>query len=219
MKIRKLWMIKLIGLLGALLIRLWMSTLRTRCSWPGQRVDPRQRSLPERFIYVCWHENILLLCHLFSGRRFKVLISEHADGEMIAQICHHLGAGTIRGSTTRKSLTAMRGMLRASRRKHHIVVIPDGPRGPRRRVEKGVIFLASRTGLPIVVAGVAYRMPYRFGSWDKFALPRLGSKARLVARDPIHVPADVGKDDLEKYRQIVQQELDQACSLAEKWAG
>jgi len=217
MKIRKPWMIKLIGLLGAVVIRLWLSTLRIRYRPQGPNFDPNQPNFAGRFIYIFWHENILLPCYLFARRDIKVLISEHADGEMIAQVCHHVGFGTIRGSTTRKSLTALRNMLRASRR-NHIAVIPDGPRGPRRRVEKGVIYLASKTGLPIVAVGIGYENPRRLGTWDRFALPRLDSKARIITLDPIHIPADLDKEGLEEYRQIVQNELDKACAIAEKRA-
>lgn len=217
MKIRKPWMIKWIGLLGAVVIRLWLSTLRIRYKPLGTNFDPNQPGLEQRYIYIFWHENILLPCYLFARRDIKVLISEHADGEMIAQVCRHVGFGTIRGSTTRKSLTAMRNMLRESER-CHIAVIPDGPRGPRRRIEKGVVYLASRTGLPIVAAGIGYENPRRLRTWDRFALPRPGSKARIVTYEPILVPPDLDKDGLEEYRRIVQNELDKACAVAEKWA-
>lgn len=217
MKIRKPWMIKLIGLLGALVIRLWLSTVRSRYHSLGKNVDPRQPALQVRYIYVFWHENILLPCYLFARRDVKVLISQHADGEMIAQVCRHVGFGTIRGSSTRGGIQALRKMLRASQ-KFHIAVIPDGPRGPRRQVESGVIYLASRTGLPIAVVGIGYERPWRLSTWDRFALPRPWSKARIVTADPLVVPPDLDKDGLEQYRQLLQRTLDQAGPLAEEWA-
>ena len=164
MKIRKPWMIKLIGLLGALFIHLWMSTLRSRHVSLARNCDPHRLDLPERFIYVFWHEHILLPCHLFARRDVKVLISQHADGEMIAQVCRHVGLGTIRGSPTRGGVQALRQMLKASG-SMHIVIVPDGPKGPRREMKAGVIFLAAKTGLPIVAAGVGYENPIRFGTW------------------------------------------------------
>src|SRR5262245_24025137 len=131
MKIRRPWMIALIGLFGAVVIRLWLSTLSFRYRSLGKNVDPHQK--PDgRYIYVFWHENILLPCYQYARRDIKVLISQPADGEMIAQVCQHTGFGTIRGSSTRGGMKALRKMLRASRN-CHIAVIPDGPRGPRRQ--------------------------------------------------------------------------------------
>src|SRR5262245_32924491 len=51
----------------------------------------------------------------------------------------------------------------------HIAVTPDGPRGPRRKLQERVVFLASRTGLPLVLVGVGYEKVWRAGSWDRFA--------------------------------------------------
>jgi lysophospholipid acyltransferase (LPLAT)-like uncharacterized protein len=55
-------------------------------------------------------------------------------------------------------------------------------------------------------------------TWDRFAVPRPWSKARIVTPDPIFVPADLDKEQLEHYRQLVQNELDKVCQMAEEWA-
>ena len=56
-----------------------------------------------KYIYAFWHE-ALLFPTVFRGRA-NILISQHADGELIARVCQHLGAGVVRGSTTRGGLT------------------------------------------------------------------------------------------------------------------
>ena len=53
----------------------------------------------------------------------------------------------------------------------HLAVTPDGPRGPRRVVQPGVVYLASRTGMRIVPIGVGHRRPWRMKSWDSFRDP------------------------------------------------
>ena len=55
---------------------------------------------------------------------------------------------------------------------------PDGPRGPRRKVQPGAVFLAAQTGLPIVPLGVAYANAWRAKSWDQFAVPKPFSQLR-----------------------------------------
>jgi len=70
------------------------------CSQPPPGAGP-ERHPPdihdERYVYVLWHEASLAV----SAYRIPlhVLASRHADGELMARICRHLGIGVIRGST------------------------------------------------------------------------------------------------------------------------
>jgi lysophospholipid acyltransferase (LPLAT)-like uncharacterized protein len=136
---------------------------------------------------------------------------------MIAEVCRHMGFRTVRGSTTRHSLQAVRQMLHAGG-KGHLGITPDGPRGPRRELQPGLIYLASRTGLPIVLVGIAFDRPWRARSWDRFALPRPWSLATCVTAEPIVVPKDAGREELEDYRIRVGQELTELTAVAEHLA-
>jgi lysophospholipid acyltransferase (LPLAT)-like uncharacterized protein len=102
--------------------------------------------------------------------------------------------------------------------KNHLAVTPDGPRGPRRQVQPGLVYLAARTGLPIVPMGIAWRRAWRMRSWDRFALPVPWSLASLVTTEPIRVPETVDKDELERYRKQVEQALEHATAIAERIA-
>jgi lysophospholipid acyltransferase (LPLAT)-like uncharacterized protein len=146
-----------------------------------------------------------------------VLISQHADGQLIAEVCRHLGFRTVRGSTTRHGVEALRQMLKAARRAH-LGITPDGPRGPRRQVQPGLVYVAAKTGLPIVPAGFAYDRPWRARSWDRFAMPRPWSRATCVTADPITVPAELTREGLEEYRRRVEEALLSATDAAERLA-
>jgi lysophospholipid acyltransferase (LPLAT)-like uncharacterized protein len=214
MKLRHPLLIKGLGLAGALFIRQWMNTLTVRMdlSASGNHpADPRQ----ERFIYVFWHET-LLLTTLFRTK-IHVLISQHADGELIAQVCRHLRIGVVRGSTTRGGAAGLWNLMKAAKRTH-LAITPDGPKGPRRRVQPGAIFLASKTGLPIVPFGVGYAQAWRARTWDRFAVPHPYSLATGVSAEPIHVPPDLSLTDLARYRDVVEQRLLAATDEAERWA-
>jgi lysophospholipid acyltransferase (LPLAT)-like uncharacterized protein len=156
-------------------------------------------------------------CYQFARRDILVLISQHADGEMIAQVCKHIGYGTVRGSSTRGGLKAMREMIRAADN-CHIAIMPDGPRGPRRHVELGLIYLAAKTGLPLVLAGVGHDRPWRLKTWDRFAMPRPWSKSVILTLKPIHIPENATKAELETYRQQVEQALVEVTDCAERLA-
>jgi lysophospholipid acyltransferase (LPLAT)-like uncharacterized protein len=214
MKIRHPLLIKALGFVIAWLVRVWIGTVRYRYRALGANVDPTQPTLQGRYLYAFWHENILLPAYHYGRPDIGVLISEHADGEMIAQACRHLGFQLVRGSRTRGGSKALRAMLNLSR-SIHLAITPDGPRGPRRHVQPGVVYLAARTGMPIVPIGVGFQRAWRMKSWDRFALPYPCSAAVLVTGEPLCVPADVDKDDLEHYRLQVEQAMTRATEAAE----
>lgn len=218
MKIRNPILIKLIAFAGAWFIRLWMATVRFRYQPLGPRVAPTEPNLDDHYIYSFWHENMLLPAYQYGRPDVHVLISQHADGEMIADVCQHLRLRVVRGSTTRGGVEAVRQMLKVSRRSH-IVITPDGPRGPRRQVQAGIVFLAARTGLPIVPTGIAFQNAWRMRSWDRFAVPKPWSLGICVTAEPIRVPADADKEQLEAYRLQVEQAMLQVSEEAERLAG
>ncbi|OAI41653.1 hypothetical protein AYO40_02650 [Planctomycetaceae bacterium SCGC AG-212-D15] len=217
MKLRNPTLIRIIARLGAWLIRLWMSTLRYRFHWMGPIVDPRSPELAERYLYAFWHECMLAPAYNFGQPDISILISQHADGELIAAISRHLGFNVVRGSTTRGGAEAVRQMVRVGR-DAHLAITPDGPRGPRRTVQAGVVYLAARTGLPIIPFGVGFRRAWRAGSWDRFAVPRPWTLATFVVGAPIRVPPDADRDLLERYRCEIEQTMLHFTELAERWA-
>ncbi len=217
MKIRNSTVIKWIGFLGALIIRVWIGTLTYRFRHVGPNLNPSQEELHGHFLYTFWHENILVPCFEYRNTNIQVLISEHADGEMIAQVCKHIGYGSIRGSKTRGGMKAMREMIRAAS-EAHIAVMPDGPRGPRRHIELGLIYLAAKTGMPIVLMGVGHDRPWRLDTWDHFVLPRPFSKSVVVFKGPVQIPKNAGREELEQYRLKVEAELNELTDYAERLA-
>jgi lysophospholipid acyltransferase (LPLAT)-like uncharacterized protein len=217
MKIRRPWLIKAAGFGIAWLVRLWVATLRYRYRPRGPNLDPTRRAFRGRYLYIFWHENLLLPAYHYGRRDIHVLISRHADGRLIAEACRHLGFRTVAGSTTRDGVKAVRQMLRAGRR-GHLAITPDGPRGPRRQVQPGVVYLAARTGLPVVPVGIGYERAWRMRSWDRFALPRPGSAAWCITAEPIHVPADADRETLEEYRLRVEEALEEVTRAAERRA-
>lgn len=214
MKIRHPLLIRGAGLAVACLVRAWAGSLRYREVLLDPAVNPWKES---RFVYAFWHEGLLLPAEYYRTTPARVLISEHADGELIAQACQRLGLGVVRGSTTRGGARAIRQILKLGGAKH-VIVTPDGPRGPRRVVQPGLVYLAARTGLPVVPVGFAYHKAWRLNSWDRFALPCPFSPAVGVLGPPIVIPADAGKNDLEGWRQAAQDGMDRVTALAEERA-
>lgn len=73
----------------------------------------------------------------------------------------------------------------------HIVMTPDGPRGPRRELSAGVVFLASHSGRAIVPTAFTCENGWRFGvGWTDLLVPKPFSKVHLLTGEPIHVLPD-----------------------------
>ena len=104
----------------------------------------------KRMIIAFWHGQQLMMPLAYRGIGAHILISQHRDGEMISRIVKRFGFGAVRGSSTRGGVVALRQLIRLGRSGVDLVVTPDGPKGPRHVVQKGVIQLAQVTGLPIV---------------------------------------------------------------------
>lgn len=219
MKIRDRRLIAAAGWLGSRLANTLSASLRfEHVSLSVKPVDPLQPPETGPFIYALWHENFLIPIVRFGNPGVAALVSRHADGELLSSMISRTGMKIVRGSTKRGGVAAMREMLRSDSGPRHLAVTPDGPRGPRRVVQPGVVYLASRTGMRIVPIGVGHRRPWRTKSWDSFAIPRPFSRVRCLFGRPLIVPPDLSPDDLAPHQGRLQAELDQVCRSAEYWA-
>jgi len=81
-----------------------------------------------------------------------------------------------------------------------------------------LIYLASRSGLPIVPVGVAYTRGWRLRSWDRFGIPHPWSIATCVFAPAVHVPSDLNREGLQHYRRLIQEEMEAVTGVAERWA-
>ncbi len=205
MKLVQPWTVGPGALILSAFIRFWMGTSQFYFTFDEPDADPR--GAPHRGIYIFWHEMLLFPAYTHRRHGFAVLISQHVDGELIARILHMLGFATVRGSTNRQGLSAIRGMMRSGK-SYHLAITPDGPRGPRRVVQPGAIYLASKTGMPICPIGLAFRDQWRAGSWDRMALPKPATTGVCISGGRIFVPPDLTAEQIDEYRQRVQTALD-----------
>ena len=106
-------------------------------------------------IYAVWHGRILMvpwvnarLRRTRGARCVRVLASRSRDGELAARLAARFGLSVVRGSSSRSGGAALRELTTAVRGGEDVAVVPDGPRGPRERVQAGIIVLAAATGAP-----------------------------------------------------------------------
>jgi len=217
MKLESPLLMKIGGLAGVTFLRWWMSTLDGQVAMYDPAADPVSPLCRGQQIHIFWHEYILLPLAFRGHCNLAMLLSQHRDAEILSRIAYHLGFEFVRGSSRRGGVAAIRQLFRKGRRLH-LAITPDGPRGPRRRLAPGAVYLASRLGLPLVVTGYGYDRPWRLASWDRFALPRPYSRVRAVASPLVHVPPDLDRNGIEHFRDKIERLLNRLTQEAESWA-
>ncbi len=158
-------------------------------------------------LYVVWHGRMLAPIYVLRNLKIIAMVSEHGDGEVIAQTILKLGYRTIRGSSTRGGQKAFREMLKRMKSGAHCTVLPDGPTGPCCIMKMGGIVLAQRSGGYILPVSFSAQKPVVMRSWDRFMLWRPFSKVTMLYGEPIFIPRRLSPERLEEYRKEVEQKL------------
>lgn len=201
--------------LGVPLVDLLGRTLAIR---EAGRVEwgPRARQA-EAPIWALWHETILLSIWHHRFQDVHVLISKSRDGELVARLAAKFGYTALRGSTTRGGAEGARALVASLRAGKRCAITPDGPRGPRRRVQPGVAAVARLSGAPVVPFGFAARRAWRLSSWDRFLVPQPFTCCAFVYGEPLRLGRRGGDDEV--FRARVQAELERTTEEAERIVG
>ncbi|RJF76042.1 lysophospholipid acyltransferase family protein [Rhodopseudomonas palustris] len=156
--------------------------------WTG-RFDRATVPIPEPYILAMWHGRLIMLPMLRgAGKPLIALISGHRDGQIISKVGAVFGIQTAVGSSSKGGMRAAREMMRLARDGHSLFVTPDGPRGPRMRINNdGILDLARLTGLPILPVAVSLGRGKLLKSWDRLMLPGLFAKVAIRYGEPLIV--------------------------------
>lgn len=221
-KIRSRWLNKLAVWLGIVGFRTLFATCRKVHLAPAERLTLKYIAGPddpERFILCTWHDALVIptFCSIKKVRqRTCCLVSRHQDGGYLADAMAILGYSTVRGSTSKGGAQALKQLLDDTAGKH-IVITPDGPRGPRRELKPGAVYLASQTGRKICVGAYVCCRGWRIqGSWTDMLIPKPFTTIYLLTSEPIAVPPDLSREQLQHYVGVVQTALDDLNSEAER---
>jgi lysophospholipid acyltransferase (LPLAT)-like uncharacterized protein len=201
---------------GALLIycvaRLYAMTLRLR--W-----DNRSGYLTDKLggpaIYCLWHNRLILCMEVYlaqtkqrsAGIGLAALISASKDGAFLAAILERFKVQPVRGSSSRRGSQALLELTSWAERGYDLAITPDGPRGPRYIVQRGIISLAQITGRPIVPFGFRAYHKIQIKSWDGFQIPLPFTRCDLSLGKPIHVPREATDEQREQIRADLEQML------------
>ena len=165
---------------------------------------------------VTWHNRLLFFPAVFPKEVRKctvAVVSASRDGQYIADLIKCFGLRSARGSSSRGGAQAQLEASRALKAGNHVSFTPDGPRGPRYRMSKGPIHLASMHHTSVVPVTVNASRYWECKSWDRFQIPKPFSTLTVVIGTPIPVPADLDAEGLEKYRKMAEDALNEISGV------
>jgi lysophospholipid acyltransferase (LPLAT)-like uncharacterized protein len=199
------WRARALIEVGFGLYRLWARTLRLQVEDP-ENVVSLVRDRP--VIFAIWHNRLLMLPRVFDpcfpSRQSLGLISASRDGDLVATLIERSGYGTVRGSSSRKGVIALRQLVDSLAAGMNVLITPDGPRGPVYETSPGVVFLAQKTGAPVVPIHLEYSSCWRLKSWDRFVVPHPFARLRARFGLPLQIGPTPDANQLEAERLRLQ---------------
>ena len=167
---------------------------------------------PDPVIFAVWHCHLLAslyLAKLFCRLKppLVLMASPSRDGEFIADVARGLGFVVFPGSRRKGGFQALKQMAGYVGQGYSVGLATDGSRGPVHVAQKGVLYLARETQVPIVPAAVANSRKITLHTWDRFEVPLPFGRCGLVMGAPLWVsPGDRG-EALEATRQTLEDRL------------
>ncbi len=217
-KLRNRTLIRTLARLMAFCFRCLFLTVRTHIVPAEPGFSPHcEPDAEHRSLFCVWHDAILVA--IFCGKTVNVaaLVSQNYDGTVIADVLDAVGIQPVRGSSSRGGATAVRQMFALAERKH-MVIATDGPRGPRRVVKDGIVYLASQSGRPIVPTALACSWSWKpHGRWTDMVIPLPFSRVLVLGGTPIRIPEGLSPQQLGPYCELVQRAMDELQTRVERW--
>lgn len=170
-------------------------------------------------VFALWHGRLLPLTYYHRHLGIATLISRSEDGEYIARVAEGWGFHVVRGSSSRGAMAGLRGLVKAARAGHPLAITPDGPRGPRQKLQPGVITAAQLSGLPIMPVMAGCSRAWWPGSWDRFCIPKPFSTVRIHYGEPRYVARDATESDLSRLARELEAEMNATTQRLDRDGG
>lgn len=201
-------MYKFYGLLVYYVIMLIKLTLKIEI------IGKENMSEEKPYVLALWHSKVVatVLALGFIKKRAG-LASPSADGELISVPLEKLGYKMIRGSSGKDSVKGLVQLIKAVKEGYTIGTPLDGPKGPRFEAKQGMMYVAQKSGRPMVFMGAAYSKKWVLSkTWDKCQIPKPFSKVICVISEPFYLEKSIPVED---YKEIVEKKLNDINEVAE----
>jgi lysophospholipid acyltransferase (LPLAT)-like uncharacterized protein len=148
-------------------------------------------------VFYFWHQNIIAATFFFFKNKSigYCIISPSHDGKIMGFIAKKLGFKVLYGSGYKSSVKMVRQALDVLDANKKLCLVGDGSRGPAFKLQRGVIYFASKSKIPLVFIECKSEWAFTFNkSWDKFQVPLPFSKILVKIHEPVIPSSDAYKE-------------------------
>jgi lysophospholipid acyltransferase (LPLAT)-like uncharacterized protein len=171
--------------------------------------------IPGPVIFCLWHNRLALCMKAYDtfGKQhwpapgLAALISASKDGALLARTLRYFRVTAVRGSSSRRGRQALLELTSRIEEGLHAAITPDGPRGPKYRVQEGVIALAQVTGAPIIPTSMRVHGKWAMRSWDAFQIPKPFALCEIFVAEPMTIPREAEDAAREALRAELERRL------------
>ena len=172
----------------------------------------------EAFILCFWHGRLLMMPLSWNKeKKINVLISAHSDGQLLSKTVKHFNIETITGSSSKGGSEAIRNIIKSLKSGISIGMTPDGPRGPRMKVNSAIIKIASLTGHKIVPLSYSVKKKFFLNSWDKFLVALPFGKGCFIWGKPIKIKKNISTNEDLKLSKRLENNLLKLTKKADRY--
>lgn len=169
-------------------------------------------------VYASWHQRFFPGITFFATRKpIAIMISQSRDGEMIARVVDILGWRSVRGSSSRGGVRALKEIRMLVREGYRIGHIVDGPQGPFGVIKPGLLTIAQFADAPIVPVIISAQRRWIFNSWDRFMVPKPFSRIFIRFAPPIPVPRRLEAEAFESLRRDIEKQIKELYDQTDNW--
>jgi len=170
-------------------------------------------------VYVSWHQRMSYHLPRFGSRHVTTMISQSRDGEYAARIARWLGLRTVRGSSTRGGLKALKELVKRIRNGEVGGMLADGPVGPAREAKIGSLLLARDAEVPLIGVHWGADRCWVLNSWDRNLIPKPFSRVVFLYSEPLWVPRRARGEELEAYRKLLEERMNEGTRWCDEHFG
>ena len=162
------WFIALLLCFG-----IYLAYLTSKIEVRGGNIFREFRKKPA--IFVFWHGRSMMLSPIVQrfGLHGYAVSSRHADGRMMAKLQRIFGLRPIFGSTKHDGVSVLRKGVEILKKGRMICLSPDGPKGPRMRLNDGCLYFAKMSGAPIIPVCFTTTNAWFQHRWDRYLIAKM----------------------------------------------
>lgn len=142
------------------------------------------------------------------------MASKSKDGEIISRWLENHGYFAVRGSTNKGGARGIVLLKRYLEAGHAAALTVDGPKGPPRVVQEGILTLARRSGAWVLPVSAGTTRPRFLRSWDRYLVPLPFSRSIVTYGEPFRLGSESDPEALAKIGRAIDEATEEADRLA-----